>query len=394
MSNAAPASTDASADTGAAVRPFRIDVPQAQLDDLKARLAQTRWPDDLPDVGWSYGVPTAYLRALAEHWRTGYDWRTHEALLNEHPQFVTEVEGQQVHFVHVRSPEAGAMPLLLTHGWPGSIVEFLDVIGPLSDPAAHGGDPADAFHLVIPSLPGFGFSGPTRRAGDADRYAEVLAGLMARLGYDRYAAQGGDVGAFISPQLGRIDTEHVIGVHVNGLVTFPSWDGSDDTSDWPPADLARLQAFHEWGNDKAGYAMIQATRPQTLSYGLNDSPAGQLAWIVEKFKEWTDPARELPEDAVDRDRMLTNVTVYWLTATAGSSARMYKESTYWGTPQPSSGVPTGVAVFPGDATMRPLADREHNVVHWTEFERGGHFAAMEAPDLLVDDVRAFFRTLR
>ena len=198
-------------------------------------------------------MPTSYVRGLAEPWRTGYDWRAHEAQLNEHPQFVTEIRGQQVHFMHVRSPEAGAMPLLLTHGWPGSIVEFLDVIGPLTDPAAHGGDPADAFHLVIPSLPGFGFSGPTRRAGDTDLYAEVLA--------DR-------------------------------------------------------QAFHEWGNDKAGCAMIQATRPQTLSYGLNDSPAGQLAWIVEKFKEWTDPARELPEDAVDRDRMLTNVSIYWLTALA------------------------------------------------------------------------------
>jgi pimeloyl-ACP methyl ester carboxylesterase len=386
MSNADTAGTE--------IRPFRIDIPQAQLDDLKARLTRTRWPDELPDVGWTYGVPTSYLRGLAEHWRTAYDWRTHEARLNEHPQFVTEIQGQQVHFLHVRSPEADALPLLLTHGWPGSIVEFLDVIGPLSDPAAHGGDRSDAFHLVIPSLPGFGFSGPTRKPGDTNVYAEVLAELMARLGYERYGAQGGDVGAFVSPQLGRIDGQHVVGVHVNGLVTFPAWDGSDDPSGYPPEDKARMEAFEAWGNDSAGYAMIQSTRPQTLAFGLNDSPAGQLAWIVEKFKEWTDPARELPEDAVDRDRLLTNVSIYWLTATAGSSARLYKESTYWGSPQPCSGVPTGIAVFPGDITVRTLAEREHNIVRWTELDRGGHFAAMEAPDLLVADVQAFFRTLR
>lgn len=374
--------------------PFRIDIPQAQLDDLKARLANTRWPDELPDVGWSYGVPTSYLRGLAEYWADGFDWRRQEARLNEHPQFVTEVEGQRVHFLHVRSPEPDALPLVLSHGWPGSIVEFLDVIGPLTDPAAHGGDAADAFHLVIPSLPGFGFSGPTRRAGDTEHFAPVIAGLMAQLGYDRYGAQGGDVGAFVAPDLGRVATDHVVGIHVNNLVTFPAWDGSDDLSAWSDADKARAGTMQEWHQDKSGYAMIQSTRPQTLAFGLNDSPAGQLAWIVEKFKEWTDPARALPEDAVDRDLLLTNVSIYWFTATAGSSARLYKESSKWGATATKSGVPTGVALFPGDVTIRAIADKEHNIVHWSEFDRGGHFAALEAPDLLVPDVRSFFRSLR
>ncbi|HMG41167.1 MAG TPA: epoxide hydrolase [Acidimicrobiales bacterium] len=376
------------------IQPFRIDIPQAQLDDLKARLADTRWPDELPDVGWSYGVPTSYLKGLADHWATAYDWRKQEARLNEHPQFVTEIEGQRVHFLHVRSPEPTALPLVLLHGWPGSIVEFLELIGPLSDPAAHGGDPADAFHLVIPSLPGFGFSGPTRRAGATERFAEVIAGLMARLGYDRYGAQGGDVGAWVAPDLGRIDTEHVAGVHVNNLLTFPAWDGSDDVSSYNDAERARLELMEAWNNEKSGYAIIQSTRPQTLAFGLNDSPAGQLAWIVEKFKEWTDPTRDLPEDAVDRDLLLTNVSIYWLTATAGSSARLYRESADWGTTKPISGVPTGVAVFPGDVTIRSLAEKEHDVVQWTEFDRGGHFAALEAPDLLLADVRELFRKVR
>lgn len=373
---------------------FTIDIPEEQLDDLKERLANTRWPDELPDVGWSYGVPTSYLRELAEYWRTAYDWRKHEARFNEHPQFVTEIDGRQIHFMHVRSPEADALPLVLTHGWPGSIAEFLDVIGPLSDPRAHGGDPADAFHLVIPSLPGFGFSGPTRQAGQADAPAPLFAELMRRLGYERYGAQGGDVGAYVSPNLGRVDPEHVVGVHVNNLVTFPSWDGSDAGLDYTEAEQKRLAELERWQNEEMGYISIQSTRPQTLAFGLNDSPAAQLAWIVDKFKTWTDPAKELPEDAVDRDQLLTNVSIYWFTQTGGSSARMYRESNSWGVPVDSSGVPTGVAVFPGDVTIRQFAERENSIVHWSEFDRGGHFAAMEAPDLLVDDVRTFFRTVR
>ncbi|WP_020577423.1 epoxide hydrolase family protein [Actinopolymorpha alba] len=374
--------------------PFRIEIPQAQLDDLHARLANTRWPDELPDVGWTYGVPVTYLKGLAEYWRTSYDWREQEARLNRYPQFRTVTQDQQIHFLHVRSPEPGAFPLLLTHGWPGSFVEFQLMIEPLTNPRAHGGDPADAFHLVIPSLPGFAFSGPTRRAGDGAtrKSAVVLAELMARLGYDRYGAHGGDAGSLISPDLGRIDTKHVAGVHMNGPITIPAWDA--DPATFPEDERETLQKLQNWAEEGAGYAGIQGDRPQNLAYGLTDSPAGQLAWIVEHFKHLTDPARELPEDAVDKDQLLTNVSLYWFTATAGSSARLYKESTDWGTPKESSGVPTGIAVFPCDLTLRSIAARENNLVHWSEFDRGGHFAAMEAPELLTGDIREFFRTLR
>ncbi|MEV4217480.1 epoxide hydrolase family protein [Nonomuraea sp. NPDC049725] len=375
------------------MKPFRIDIPQADLDDLRERLARTRWPDELDGAGWSYGVPVAYARRLAEHWRTRYDWREHEAALNAHPQFVTGIDGQDVHFLHVRSPEPDALPLLITHGWPGSVVEFMKVIGPLTDPRAHGGDPADAFHLVAPSIPGFGFSGPTRERGwDVARVARAWKELMSRLGYDRYGTQGGDTGATISPMVGRLDPDRVVGVHVNGGLGHPTGDPAE-LEGLTEAELSRMSLYAD--EDGRGYAIMQATRPQTLAFGLHDSPAGQLAWIAEKFKEWTDPARELPEDAVDRDQLLTNISLYWLTGTAASSARLYKESaaSWFGRPEPSP-IPHGVAVFPGDPGIRRFAEREHHVVHWSEFGRGGHFAAMEAPDLLVDDVRAFFRLVR
>ncbi|HEU4897402.1 MAG TPA: epoxide hydrolase [Actinomycetota bacterium] len=377
------------------IRPFRLDVPQADLDDLRERLARTRWPGELPGAGWEAGVPLGYLKDLVAYWHTSYDWRAHEARLNEFPQFTTVIDGQNVHFLHVRSPNPGALPLIITHGWPGSVVEFMKIIGPLTDPAGHGGDPADAFHVVAPSLPGFGFSSPLAGQGwDTRRVARAWAELMHRLGYDRYGAHGGDTGSVVSPELGRIDPEHVIGVHVNNLGTFPSGDPAE-LADLTEADQARLALLSKWGHDMSGYAIVQSTRPQTLSYALTDSPAGQLAWIVEKFKEWTDPHASLPEDAVDRDLILTNVSVYWLTGTAGSAARIYYEGARsWGQAQPRSSVPTAVAVFPGDTTIRPLADRDHNVVHWAEFSRGGHFAAMEAPDLLVGDVREFFGQVR
>ena len=377
------------------IRPFRIEIPQADLDALDDRLAGTRWPDELPGVGWSYGVPVSYLKGLAEHWRTSYDWRTYEAKLNDFPQFTTTIDGQNIHFLHVRSPEPNALPLILTHGWPGSIVEFMDIIGPLTDPRAHGGDPSDAFHVIAPSMPGFGFSGPTHETGwDMARIARAWAELMSRLGYARYGAQGGDTGAVISPMLGRIDSEHVVGVHVNGSLGFPTGD-PEELALLNEVELARLAAMQWQMQDGTGYAIMQSTRPQTLGFGLADSPAGQLAWIVEKFKEWTDPAAELPEDAVDIDLMLTNVSVYWLTGTATSSARLYKEGqASWGQPAQRSEVPSGVAVFPGDFGIRPIAERDNNVVHWSEFDRGGHFAAMEVPDLLVGDVRTFFRGVR
>jgi epoxide hydrolase len=368
------------------------------LDDLRDRLARTRWPSELPSIGWSRGVPVDYLKELAEYWRTGYDWRTHEARLNEFPQFTTTIDGQNVHFLHVRSPEPDALPLMLIHGWPGSIVEFLDLVGPLTDPAAHGGDRADAFHLVIPSIPGHGFSTPLSGQGwTHGRIAGAFTALMARLGYDRYGVQGGDAGAVVAPEMGRIDAAHVVGVHVNALVMFPSGDPTE-VADLTEADQARLARLPHFRDDMGGYVHIQGTRPQTLAYGLTDSPVGQLAWIVEKFKEWTDPAAELPEDAVDRDHILTNVGVYWFTGTAGSSANLYYEAIHDPSiraPKTRGTVPTGMAVFTGsDVAIRRLAERDHNVVHWSEFDRGGHFAALEAPDLLVGDVRAFFRQFR
>jgi pimeloyl-ACP methyl ester carboxylesterase len=380
--------------TDTEIRPFQVEVPQADLDDLHDRLARTRWPDDLPGVGWSRGVPLTYLRDLAEHWRTGFDWRKHEATLNQYPQFTTTIDRANLHFLHVRSPEPGATPLLLLHGWPGSVVEFLEVIGPLSDPRGHGGDPADAFHLVIPSLPGHGFSGPLREAGWTDgRVAEALTELMARLGYHRYGVQGGDIGAFIAPQIGRLDPDRVVGVHVNALTTFPSGDPAD-LADLTGQEQQRMARFKQFQDDLMGYMQLQGTRPQTIAYALTDSPVGQLAWIVEKFKDWTNPSAELPEDAVDRDQLLANVSIYWFTNTARSSANAYYERFHdagmWA-PRQRSAVPTGVAVFPQDVAIRRLAEKTETVASWSEFDRGGHFAAMEAPDLLVGDVREFFR---
>jgi len=376
-----------------AIQPFRIDVQQADLDDLKARLARTRWPDQLPGVGWDYGIALDYVKELAEYWRTGYDWRVHERRLNTFPQFTTTIDGQNIHFLHVRSPELDALPLIITHGWPGSVVEFMEIIGPLTDPRAHGADPADAFHLVVPSIPGFGFSGPTRDTGwNVGRIAGAWDELMQRLGYPRYGAQGGDWGSTISRELGLIVPGHLIGVHLNMLLPRVR----DEPADLTGEERARLQAFRRFRSTGSGYYAIQSTRPQTLAYGLTDSPAGQLAWIAEKFGEWTDDGP--PDEAVGRDRLLTNVTLYWLTGTAGSSARLYYEagrSGDWGPPKPSA-VPTGVAVFPREIAppIRRFAEQSNNIVHWAEFDRGGHFAAMEVPDLLVGDVREFFRRFR
>jgi pimeloyl-ACP methyl ester carboxylesterase len=380
-------------DDQAAIRPFRISVPQAEVDDLRDRLGRTRWPDQLPGVGWDYGIELEVVQELAEYWRTGYDWRAAERRLNEFPQFTTVIDGQNVHFMHVRSAEPDALPLIMTHGWPGSVVEFTEVIGLLTDPAAHGGDRGDAFHMVVPSIPGFGFSGPTRERGwNVNRVARAWDELMRRLGYPRYGAQGGDWGSSISRELGVLVPEHLVGVHLNMLTPVMPADPPSDLSDADLARVERLQTFRRTGR---GYGAIQSTRPQTVGYGLTDSPAGQLAWIAEKFGEWTDGG--LP-GAVDRDQMLTNISVYWLTRTAGSSARLYYEAARagsWGAPAPSS-APTGVAVFPAEiaAPVRRLAELSNHIVHWTEFDRGGHFAAMEEPDLLVGDVREFFRAFR
>jgi pimeloyl-ACP methyl ester carboxylesterase len=377
-----------------AIQPFTVDIPQAQVDDLRQRLANARWPQPLPGKGWDRGVPVDYLRGLAGYWGSEFDWRAQEARINQFPQFLTEIDDQRIHYLHVRSPEADATPLLLLHGWPGSFVEFLDVIGPLTNPGAHGAAGVPAFHVVVPSLPGFGFSGSTSDKGwGSRRMAVALAELMARLGYDRYGAQGGDFGAFVAPDLGRVDPDHVIGVHVNaatmGFIPFGEVP-DDERASLTDRERARVAKLQQFLSDEYGYFQVQATRPQTIAYALHDSPVGQLAWIVEKFKSWTSSAHELPEQAIDRDHILTDVSVYWFTGTAGSSANMYYESMHghdWPTPSPT---PTGVAVFAEDVAIRRYAEPANNIVHWSDFDTGGHFAAMEAPELLVDDVRAFF----
>jgi len=391
------------------IRPFRIDIPQADLDDLKDRLARTRWPQELPGVGWSRGVPPDHLRRLAAYWAHGFDWRAQEAAINEVPQFVTGIDGQDIHLLHVRSPEPDALPLILTHGWPSSPVEFLKVIGPLTDPRAHGGDPADAFHVVVPSLPGYGFSTPVRETGWGNlfRVAQAWARLMSRLDYPRYAVHGTDVGAGVAGILAMVDAQRVVGTHLTGTAAGMPFGPPVELDGLSEADRARAERFNAFQTEGLGYLHMQATRPQTLAYSLTDSPVGQLAWIVEKFREWTDPAADLPEDAVDRDQLLTGVSIFWFTGAGASSAhatyegmRAYREmverqsSGATASESEHSGPPMGVAVFAADTTIRSLLDPTGAIEHWSEFDRGGHFPAMEVPDLLAADIRTFFRKHR
>jgi epoxide hydrolase len=389
------------------LRPFRVDIPDGDLADLHERLARTRWPDELPGGGWRRGVPLDYLRQLADYWRTGFDWRAQEARLNALPQFTTEIDGQIIHFLHVRSPEPDAMPLLVSHGYPSSVVEFLEVVGPLSDPRAHGGDPADAFHLVVPSLPGFGFSTPVPQPGwDLARTSAAFAELMGRLGYHRYGAHGGDIGAGVSGAVGAMRPAQVTGVHTISDamgVALAEQFGYPTPDDLSPADLDRVGEQRRRWADMKGYLDLMSTRPQTLAYSLTDSPAGQLAWIAQSFKEWTAAGAELPEDAVDRDLLLANVSVYWFTRSGASAARFVYETAHaaadWGGAEqdwdaPADAVPQGLALFGGDDLFRKVLDPDHKMAHWTEYDRGGHFAALEVPDLLVGDLRNFFRTLR
>ena len=381
-----------------AVRPFTIAVPDAVLVDLGERLARTRLPDSGPGAAWEMGTDRAYLEGLLEYWRDGFDWRAQERALNELDHFATSIDGLDVHFIHQRSPNPEAQPLLLVHGWPGSFVEFVGLVGSLTDPAAHGGDAADAFHVVIPSLPGFGFSGKPAEPGfGPEKMADVLAALMGRLGYERYGVQGGDWGAIIGRSLAGNYPDHVIGLHSNFMTGGPPTGVTDPNEGVPAIELELRAERTEAFSEGSAYQEIQGTKPQTLGYGLNDSPAGLAAWIVEKFHGWSDNDGDV-ETAFTRDQILTNVTLYWVTETITSSTRIYYESRHTPATRPVRyvAVPTAVAVFPREIyfTPRLWAEARYNIVRWTMMPRGGHFAALEEPELLVEDVRSFFMDLR
>ena len=376
--------------TNTEIHPFRIDIPQADVDDLRRRLERTRWANELPlqtegavqtgpvPPGWEYGVPVGYVQRLVEAWRTTYDWRAWEERLNAYPQFVTEIDGQQIHFLHVRSADPNAIPLLLTHGWPNSVVEFLDLIEPLTAPTE-----GQAFHLVIPSLPGFGFSGPTADQGwNRYRTARAWAELMHRLGYEKYGAHGNDAGAFVAPELGRIDPDHVIGVHVTQLFSFPSGDPAE-LADLSAEELGYVKFLQSFQDNMSAYAKLQETQPQTLAHALADSPSGQLAWIAQLLGGTSD------------EHVLTNATIYWLTNTGASSARFYYEDHHAEHPTEPTTAPTGLASFAFDfRPLRRFAERDHaNIVSWNEYDRGSHWATQDAPDLLIQDLQGFFSKL-
>jgi pimeloyl-ACP methyl ester carboxylesterase len=378
-----------------AIEPFRIRVDDSVLEDLRRRLVHTRFPDQIEGTGWEYGSPVDTVRELVEYWRDKYDWRAQEARLNELEHFRTRIDGQSIHFIHARSKHADAFPLLLVHGWPGSVVEFLDVIPRLTDPEAHGGRAADAFHVIAPSLPGYGFSEPTRTRGwDPWRIARAFIELMRRLGYPRYGVQGGDWGAQVVTRIAALDPEHCAALHTNMPLADPPKDAVA-LSDEDNADFAAMRHF---AREESGYANLQSTKPQTLGVGLNDSPAGLLAWIVEKFRAWSDCDGQ-PERVFSRDQLITNVMLYWVTQTITSSTRLYWELQHSGPGERAPefvAVPTGIARYPKEPIRFPRAwvERRYNVTHWVDMPRGGHFAAMEQPELFVQDLRSFFRTVR
>jgi epoxide hydrolase len=390
--------TDVAKGTERDIRPFQIEIAQADLDDLQDRLGRTRWAQELPAdtfaaatqtgpvaPGWEYGVPLEYVKAGVDYWRDGYDWRTWEQKLNGYPQYTTTIDGQDIHFVHVRSPEPDALPLVLTHGWPNSFVEYLELVGPLTDPRSHGGDPADAFHAVIPSIPGFAFSGPTREPGwNRYRTARAWSELMRRLGYDRYGTHGNDAGAYVAPELARVAPDAVVGVHVNQIFSFPSGDPAEFEG-MTEEELQHIGFLQKFDEEMSAYAKLQATKPQNLAHALADSPAGQLAWIG-----------QLLGTAVSRDVLVTNAAIYWFTNTGASSGRFYYEDAHAEHPAEPTTAPTGLASFAFDfKPVRRFAERDHaNIVSWNEYDRGSHWAAHDAPDLLLGDIRQFFSRLR
>ena len=379
------------------IEPFEIRIPDAVIADLEERIDRTRWPDQIEGSAWDYGTDMSYLRELVQYWRTDYDWRAEEAKLNAFDHFKTEIDGLNIHFIHQRSKEPNARALVITHGWPGSVYEFVKIIGPLTDPTAYGGRAEDAFHVICPSLPGFGFSDPPREPGyNFGRMGEIIAELMARLGYDRYGAQGGDWGSAISSWLGQNDAEHVMGIHLNFVMGGPP-SAANPNEGLTPEEIERVRETRSFMTNERGYSQIQGSKPQTLSYGLNDSPVGLAAWIVEKFRTWSDCDGDV-ESSFTKDELLTNIMLYWTTQSIGSSTRVYYETN--NAPIPGGRgrvtVPVGCAIFPKELVYAPRrwAETRYNITQWTEMPRGGHFAALEEPELLVEDIRSFFRSLR
>ncbi|MEZ5501442.1 MAG: epoxide hydrolase [Halioglobus sp.] len=379
------------------ITPFKAAIPAAALEDLQQRLANTRWPEQETCQGWDQGIPLEYTRELADYWATQYDWRRFETKLNSWSQYLCPIDGVDIHFIHQRSPHENALPLIISHGWPGSIVEFHKVIDALTNPTAHGGGPADAFHVVAPCLPGYGFSGkPTTSGTSVEKIGHMWGQLMARLGYSRYVAQGGDWGSMITQSMGMTETQHCAGIHINMPIVAPDPDTMGDLTEREQAALVDMGAYVEKGS---GYSKQQSTYPQTLGYGLADSPVGQMAWVVEKFYMWTDCERNgtrHPENILGRDELLDNVMMYWLNNAGASSARLYWESFNSPNMDPIS-MPVGCSIFPKEifrCSRRWAEKRFSNLIHWNELERGGHFAALEQPELFVKELRDCFSALR
>lgn len=375
------------------IKPFKISIDEALLSDLKHRLENTRWPEQETVEDWSQGVPLQYAQEVCDYWLNTYDWRAREALLNKYEQFTTELNDIDIHFIHARSPHPSARPLLMTHGWPGSMAEFQKVIGPLIDPETHGGNAEDAFHVVCPSLPGYGFSGKPKETGwSVEKIAETWNQLMIRLGYDNYFAQGGDWGAVVTSAIGMQNLGNCQAIHLNMVIVEPDPDTMDDLS---PLEQRALASIQHYQDHDSGYSKQQSTRPQTVGYGLSDSPVGQMTWILEKFWSWMD-CKGHPENILTKDELLDDIMLYWCTASAASSARLYWES-FNNLSTSEVVVPTGCSIYPKEifqASRRWAERRFKHIIHWSEQDKGGHFAAFEVPETFVDEVRTCFRSLR
>lgn len=381
------------------ISPFKIAISEKELEYMQERIKGTRWPNEIKDSGWDRGVPLAYARKLADYWLHKFDWRKQEAWLNKYDQFMAEIDGQMIHFFHIKSKEENAMPLMLLHGWPSSNIEFVKMIDALVDPVAHGGKAEDAFHVVLPTTPGFGLSSPIKEHWDSMRTAKAYSQLMKELGYEKWGVHGGDVGSDIAGEINHID-KNLVGVHVStdmpSIIWYATFTGNDPIKNpkFSDAEKKALQELIQKGGEDGGYLEIQRTRPLTIGYLLNDSPVGQLTWIAEKFKFWTDAGEKIPEETVDLDQMLTNISLYWFTKSGASAADFLCTNLHaqrdWSRP---SLAPMGMAVFSAKSTARAMQDPEKQMLHWSEFKEGGHFPAMEVPELLVGDLRKFFHKL-